>query len=75
MNKASPTPAEYAAVLANLTATQERCNELLEEARAARRERDAYRLAGQLLQEELLLTRGLLEDAHNALAQAAKEAN
>jgi hypothetical protein len=60
---------DHAAALANLTATQERCNDLLEEARAARRELVA--LAGLLdLVRELgaderrvllLLARRLLE--------------
>lgn len=57
----------YKALLDNLTATQERCNTLLEEAREARRERDAYRLTAKLLAEELDLTRRLLEDAIEAL--------
>lgn len=45
---------ELKALYANLTATQERCNTLLEEAREARRERDAYRLAAEINAESLL---------------------
>ena len=41
------------AALANRTTTQARNSELLEEVRAARRQRDAYRLAAQILSENL----------------------
>jgi hypothetical protein len=62
--------AEHAALLANLTATQERCNSLLEEARTARRERDAARLVNALLARELADMRATLEKMVTALHEA-----
>lgn len=53
-------PCDREALLANLRATQERCNELLEEARTARRERDALKLAIAVLAEELRMSQELL---------------
>jgi hypothetical protein len=64
---AMTTDEEYLKMFQNLLDVQTRCNELLEEARLARSERESYRLVSLLLAEELQLTRDLLEDAVQAL--------
>lgn len=53
-----------ATLLANLTAAQQRCNELLEEARAARRQAAAYKLAAESLTQSLHDVTALAENQH-----------
>ncbi len=65
---------DEATLLANLTSVQERCNELLEEARAARRERDHERAHVRHLQDDKLKLQGSvlfhLEELHASRREA-----
>ncbi len=61
---------ELAHALDNLTATQERCNQLLDEARDARKQAEAYREVAMILADELTYTRSLLNDLVEALGDA-----
>jgi hypothetical protein len=62
--------AEYAAMLANLTATQERCNELLEEKRQLARELTNARTVNALLAREYTDLKATLEKMVEALHAA-----